>query len=137
MSYSLYKLISSLTTNEKAYFKRNSSIHASRKNKNYLKIYEVIEKMNSYDKNALALHFEGTNIHKYLSTEVTYLKEKILVSLFNFNMNKSKRNHIKKGILMVEVLAGKELQKEALKKDKIFEKECYRARRIYINFAPN
>lgn len=45
MSDFLYKLVSSLTTSEKVYFKRSSKIHAGKVGKNYLKIYEVIEKM--------------------------------------------------------------------------------------------
>ena len=116
MSKALYELIKSLSTSEKVYFKRNTKIHAGKNSKNYLKIYTIYEKLKSYDKNVLSTHFKGTTIEKYLSSEVNYLREKILISLFNFNMNGSKRNQIQKGILLIEVLAAKGFQKEALKK---------------------
>ena len=119
MSIVLYELVKSMTLSEKGYFKRIAKIHADKNNKNYLKIYEVVEKSKTYDKNTLSNHFKGTTIEKYLSSEVNYLKEKILISLFNFNMNRTKRNQIQKGILIVESLATKGFQKEALKNSKL------------------
>lgn len=73
----------------------------------------------------LAKHFEGTTIKKYLSSENDYLKEKLLISLFNFNLNRTKRNQIQKGILITEVLANKGFRKEALKKLKAIKKIAY------------
>ena len=118
MSITLYELVKSMTLSEKGYFKRIAKIHAGKSNKNYLRIYDVIEKSKKFDKDTLSNHFKGTIIEKYLSSEVNYLKEKILISLFNFNMNKTKKNQIQGGILMVESLATKGFQKEALKNSK-------------------
>ena len=122
MSIILFELVKSMTLSEKGYFKRIAKIHAGKDNKNYLRIYKVIEKSKKFDKNTLSNHFKGTTIEKYLSSEVNYLKEKILISLFNFNMNKTKRNQIQRGILIVESLATKGFQKEALKKLKAIKK---------------
>ena len=126
MSLLLYDLVKSMTISEKVYFRRISKTHASNENKNYLKIYNVIEKAKNYHETTLSDHFKGTSIEKYLSSEVNYLKEKILICLFNFSMNKTKRNQIQKGIILVESLASKGFQKDALKKLKFIKKKAIR-----------
>lgn len=127
MSEVLFRLIKSMSTSEKVYFKRMSKIHDARKNKNYLKVYEVFENMESYNKGDLMLFFKGTTIAKYLSSEVKYLKEKILTSLFNFNLNRTKNNQIARDILYIEVLINKNLKKEALK---IVKSSMKKAKRV-------
>lgn len=122
MSLLLFNLVKSMTISEKVHFKRNARTHSGKDNKNYLKIYNFIEEAEFFDKDTLADHFKGTTIEKYLSSEVNYLKEKILINLFNFNMNKTKRNKIQRGIILVESLAEKGFQKEALKKLKAIKK---------------
>ena len=115
MSRFLYDLVKSLTTNEKVHFKRYTKIHAEKNDKNYLKIYDAIESLKTYSKDVLPSIFKGTTIEKYQSSEIKYLNDKILLSLFNFNLNKSKRHQIQKGVLILEVLAEKGFKKEALK----------------------
>ncbi|MDA9774523.1 hypothetical protein N9B82_06160, partial [Saprospiraceae bacterium] len=73
---------------------------------------------------SLSKIFAGSTIDKYFSSEVNYLKDKILLSLFNHNMSNSKRNQIQRGILIVEVLAAKGFRKEALKKLKAIKKSA-------------
>jgi hypothetical protein len=124
MSHFLYDLIKSLTTSEKAYFKRHVKIHAGKGDKNYLKIYDTISKLKTYDKTVLPNLFKGTTIEKHQSSEVKYLNDKILLSLFNYNLNKSKRNQIHKDILILEALASKGFKKEALKKLKVLKKNA-------------
>jgi len=102
-----YDLIKCMTTSEKVYFKRSSKTHANSTDKNYLKIYEALDKQKTYNKKTLIGLFAGTSISKYLSSEINFLNEKILLSLFYFNLNKSKRNKIQKGILIAEVLTSK------------------------------
>jgi hypothetical protein len=115
MSNFLHKLINSLTRSEKIYFKRYAQTHAKNENKNYLDIYKSIDQINTTG-NGLQDKFKGTTIEKYFHSEVYYLKEKLLLSLFNFNLNSSKRNQIQKGILLADVLTKKGFQREALKK---------------------
>lgn len=124
MSKFLYELINGLSISEKVYFKRNTKIHNDKNGKNYLKIYNAIDQLKRYEEGVLADLFKGTNIEKYLSSEVNYLKDKILLSLFNFNLNRSKRSQIQKGILIVEVLLDKGFRKEALKKLKFIKKSA-------------
>lgn len=126
MSEFLFDLVHSLSTSEKVYFKRFAMTHGAKEQKNYLKIYHAVEGMKSYDKAAFYAHFSGSPIEKHLSSEIGYLKEKLLLSQFNFNLNRSKRNQIQKGILHIEVLAGKGFRKEALKKLKTIKKSAYK-----------
>ncbi len=125
MSQFLFDFVHSLSMREKAYFKRYVNIHASDPNKNYLKIYDAIEGMKSFKKDDLKNHFEGTPIAKYLSSEISYLKNKILASLINFHSNNSSRNKVQKGILSIEVLMAKGFRKEAMKKLNFFKKIAY------------
>ena len=126
MSRLLFELVKSMTQSEKRYFIRHAKTSTDKEDKNYLKIYNVVEKSEEYDSQILPDHFKGTSIQKYLSSEINYLKEKILLSLFNFNMNKTKRNQIQKGILIIQSLAAKGYQKEALKKLKAIKKTAIR-----------
>lgn len=122
----LFRLINSLTTSEKVYFKRLAKTHAGSESKNYIQIYNVISSMKTFDKEILKNKFEGTTIGKYSSSEVEYLKEKLLLSLFNFNLNRTKRNQIQKGILMIEALSVKGFRKEALKKVTSIKKNAFK-----------
>jgi hypothetical protein len=124
MSRFLYDLVKSLTTSEKVHFKRYTKTHAGKSDKNYLKIYEAIDELKAYDKEVLPKLFKGTTIEKYQSSEVKYLQDKILLSLFNFNLNRTKRNQIYKGILMLEVLSTKGFKKESLKKLRVLKKNA-------------
>lgn len=116
MSKFLFDLITGMTTSEKVHFMRHAKVHGDKSDKNYLIIYEAVSRLKTYDKKGFTNLFKGTTIEKYLSSEVDYLKEKLLISLFNYNLNRTKRNQIQKGILLVEVLTNKGFRKEALKK---------------------
>ncbi|EDM43133.1 hypothetical protein SCB49_11679 [unidentified eubacterium SCB49] len=126
MSHFLFDLIKSLTKSEKIYFKRYAKFHAGEGEKNYLKIYDAIEGLKTYDKEVLPKLFKGTSIEKYQNSEVKYLNDKILLSLSNYNLNKSKRNKLQKGILMLEALSAKGLKKEALKKLRVLKANAYK-----------
>lgn len=116
MSKFLYELINGLTTSEKIYFKRSASTHAKKDNKNYLKVYDTFEQLDNPDDEVLSGLFKGTAIDKYRQSEFNYLTERLLLSLFNFDLNGSKRNQIQKGILLAEVLTKRGFRKQALKK---------------------
>lgn len=116
MSGFLYELIDSLSTSEKIYFKRTAGTHARKGNKNYLKIYEALEQQEHAGTHALKEIYAGSKIGQYLPSECNYLAEKLLLSLFNFNLNSSKRNQIQKGIILIEGLIKKGFRKQALKK---------------------
>ena len=125
MSKFLFDFVHDLSMREKAYFKRYVSIYDEDANKNYLKLYAAIEKMKIYDKAKLVEQFKGTSIDKYFSSEINYLKNKLLSSLINFHSNNSPRNKVQKGIFFIQVLIVKGFRKEALKKLKFYKKIAY------------
>ena len=90
--------------------------------------------MKSFQKDDLKNHFKGTPIAKYLSSEISYLKNKILASLINFHSNNSPRNKVQKGILSIEILITKEFRKEAMKKLIFLKKNSLPTRRVFIYF---
>lgn len=124
MNKFLHQLIASLTTSEKIYFKRSANTHDKKSNKNYLKIYQCLEHPNAANENILQNTFAGTSIGQHLHSECNYLQEKLLLSLFNFHLNGSKRNQIQKGIILIEVLIKKGFRKQALKKLKVVRKNA-------------
>ncbi len=119
-----HKLISNLTTNEKVNFKRYSRIHSTNQNKNYIKVYEKLVSMTSYERNDLLELFKGTSIKRYLNSELRYLQERVLLSLVSYDMKRSKRNQIQKDILIIDALASRGYQKEASKKIKAVKKRA-------------
>ena len=134
MSQFLYDLIKSMTKSEKIHFKRYHKTYAEKGEKNYMKIYDAIEGLKTYDKEVLPNLFKGTTIEKYQSSEVKYLIDKILFSLSNLNLGSSKRNQIRKGIFMLEVLTAKGFKKEAIKKLKILKKRAWKQEEFTLIF---
>ena len=134
MSQFLFDLIKSMTKSEKIHFKRYHKTDAEKEDKNYLKIYDAIEGLKTYDKEVLPNLFKGTTIEKYQSSEVKYLIDKILLSLSNFSLNRSKRNQIRKGILMLEVLTTKGFKKETLKKLKTLKESALKQEEFTLVF---
>lgn len=126
MSDSTFNLIKSLSNREKAYFRKQSNIHNEKQDKNYLKLYDFLENSSIYDKEKIKNEFSNTKIEKYLSSELNYLKNRILRSLFNFHLGNSSENETKEGIILVEMLLKKGLKKEALKKLNFVKKNAYK-----------
>jgi len=122
MSTFLHKLIGSLSTSEKIYFKRSAGTHGRKDNKNYLRIYEALEPKEYVGDAALKNLYSNSSMGRHLPSECNYLTEKLLLSLFNFNLNSSKRNQIQKGIILIEGLIKKGFRKQALKKLKYIKK---------------
>lgn len=83
----LFKLIKSLTRNEKGYFKKFSKINSSDPNSSYMILFDAVDRMSTYNeaavKNAMAGHIQITA----LSTLKNYLYDLILRSLRNYYEN--------------------------------------------------
>lgn len=115
MSEFAYHFINSLTMNEKAYFKKQAKGYGNSPEKNYLRLFDAFDKMDSYDREKLLEKFEGESIGKYLSSEVNYLLDQIIKSLVNFGIDTSEKRRLLKTILSIDVLIEKGFQKQALK----------------------
>ncbi len=112
-SNELFDLIKTLSKSEKRFFKLNSSLQSG--DKNYLKLFDYIEKQNSYNEEALKNYFKGEKFIKHLPSEKNHLYKLILKSLRNFYADQSVKSQLKQEIKNVEVLYQKALYKECAK----------------------
>ncbi len=115
MSDLIFDFVRSLTLREKAYFKRHAQLHNQSQDKNYLKIYNYLEKQKKYSEEALKAHFKGETFIKYLSSEKHYLLEQILNSLINFHSNASNNKKLLRLISYISILSEKGFRKKATK----------------------
>jgi hypothetical protein len=112
-SNELFDLIKTLSKSEKRFFKLNSSLQSGEKN--YLKLFDFIEKQKSYNEEALKKFFKGEKFIKHLPSEKNHLYKLILKSLRNYYADQSIKSQLKQEIKNVEVLYQKALYKECAK----------------------
>lgn len=104
----LFKLIHSLTVNEKGYFKKFALRHTSEGNQ-YLQLFEAINKQTAFEEKLLRKKF------KAYSSMKMYLKEMITDSLLLYYRHQHPHIDLLSQIQKVHVLVMKGLQDEALK----------------------
>lgn len=85
----LFELIQTMSSSEKRYFKRHALI-AKDANAKYLKLFDALNKMKSYDEVVL----KKKSFARYSASERKYLYEAILRSLRNYNREESVRAQI-------------------------------------------
>ena len=112
-SNELFNLIDSLTKSEKRFFKLNSTLQSGEKN--YIKIFNFIEKQKKYDEEELKNHFKNEVFIDHLPSEKNHLYKLILKSLRSFYSEQSISAQLKQEIKNVEVLHKKALYKECSK----------------------
>lgn len=112
-STELFSLIKSLTKSEKRFFKLNSALQAG--DKNYLKIFDFIEKQNKYDEEELKDEFKNETFIQHLPSEKNHLYKLILKSLRSYYSEQSVSSILKQEIKNVELLYNKALYKECNK----------------------
>lgn len=122
----LFSLIHSLSSREKSYFKRYSKIHGDNPDRNYLHIYNYLEKQKVYDESKLKSHFKGKQFINYLSSEKNYLFEQVLNSLMNFHLSTTVRGKLARSVLHVDILMQRGFDNKALKILKHAKKLAYR-----------
>jgi hypothetical protein len=112
-STELFSLIKSLTKSEKRFFKLNSALQAG--DKNYLKIFNFIEKQNRYDEESLKDEFKEETFIQHLPSEKNHLYKLILKSLRSYYSEQSVSSVLKQEIKNVEILYNKALYRECSK----------------------
>ncbi len=86
---SLFKLIQSLSKNEKGYFKKYLSRYSSNTDTSLVKLFDVIEKQEVYDEDRLKKLLAGDNIVKHFSVSKNHLYQSILESLRSYHKDAS------------------------------------------------
>ncbi|MCG8578167.1 MAG: hypothetical protein MI810_25030 [Flavobacteriales bacterium] len=123
-STELFSLIKSLTKSEKRFFKLNSSLQTGEKN--YLKIFDFVEKQKKYDEDELKHHFRNETFVKHLPSEKNHLYKLILKSLRAYYSDRSVSSQLKQEIKNIEILYRKALYKECnkfVKRAKVIARE--------------
>lgn len=103
----LFKLIHSLSKAEKRYFKLFAK--QSGDQKNYLELFDAIDRQESYDEAAIREQFKDRSFTKQLHVTKIYLTKLILKSLRNFYHNWSAEAELKDLLRDIELLFSKEL----------------------------
>lgn len=127
-SAELHRLIKSLSKSEKRFFKLNSSLQSG--DKNYLKIFDFIEKQKNYDESELKDHFKNERFIKHLPSEKNHLYRLILKSLRAYYSDQSVSSQLKQEIKNIDILYRKALYKECSK----FVKRAKNLAREYEKF---
>ncbi len=81
----LFLLVKSLSRNEKRYFKVFASKQKGGEKKNYMRLFEAVDKHEAYNEEKLKDKFKGESFVKYLSSEKKYLVQMILKCMRNFH----------------------------------------------------
>src|ERR1041385_4295232 len=81
----LFRLVKSLTKNEKGYFKKYSANAADGKSSNSIKLFDAIDKQEEYDEAKIKLKFRKENFVKQLHVAKNYLFGQILESLESYH----------------------------------------------------
>ncbi|MDQ3101613.1 MAG: hypothetical protein M3R08_09520, partial [Bacteroidota bacterium] len=113
--------IKSLTKSEKRFFKLHSSLQSG--DKNYLRIFDAIDKQKVYDEEALKKFFSKETFIKHLPSEKNHLYKLILKALRAYHAESSVSGILKQEIKNIEILYQKALYVEC-------NKLLHRAKRI-------
>ena len=120
-STELHDLIKSLTKSEKRFFKLHSALQSG--DKNYLRLFEAIDKQKVYDEEGLKQFFAKETFIKHLPSEKNHLYKLILKALRAFHAESSVSGILKQEIKNIEILYSKALYTEC-------NKLLHRAKRI-------
>ncbi len=131
-STELFDLIKSLSKSEKRFFKLSSSLQTG--DKNYLKIFDAIEKQSAYDEAALKNQFKKETFVNHFPSEKNHLYKLILKSLRNYHSDNSINSILKQEIKNVEILHNKALFKECNKFLNRAKKQAIENEKFYFLF---
>lgn len=112
-STELFDLIKSLTKSEKRFFKLHSSLQSG--DKNYLRIFDAIDKQKIYDEDAIKKQFAKETFIKHLPSEKNHLYKLILKALRAYHAESSVSGILKQEIKNIEILYQKALYVECNK----------------------
>lgn len=120
-STELFDLIRSLTKSEKRFFKLHSALQSGPKN--YLRIFEAIDRQRSYDEEALKRMFAKETFIRHFPSEKNHLYKLIMKALRAYHAEATVGGVLKMEIKNMEILYEKALYGEA-------NKTLHRAKRL-------
>ncbi len=105
----LHDLIKSLTSAEKRYFKLYSERHHTKEKKNYIQLFNKIDKQAIYNEELILNSFEDQTFVKHFSIAKNRLYNQILRSLDAFHASKSTEAELNQNLHYAEILYQKAL----------------------------
>jgi len=105
----LFELIQSMTKSEKRYFKLVSSRHSIGGENNYIRIFDALEKMKSYEEELVFIMFKGEAFLNRFSITKKTLYDHILSALDAFHSSNSIDAQLFKVLHSVDILHNKSL----------------------------
>jgi hypothetical protein len=141
-SNAIFELIKSMSKGEKRYFKIFSSRHTIGEENNYIRLFDYIESLETYDETVLFDHFQGEAFLNKFSITKNRLYDNIMRSLDSFHagnsidaqlfrmihgadilFNKGLYDHAHKQLRSAEKLAAKHEKKITLQEIKLRQKK--------------
>src|SRR5688572_19805770 len=104
----LFELIKSLSPSEKRYFKHSLAGNA-KEDANFLRLFDKIDKLDSYDESKIKKAFSGKRFINQLHVTKIYLQDCILKSLRSYHATSSSTLIIKDLLKNIEICFQKEL----------------------------
>ncbi len=124
---SILHLIDGLSSREKAYFRKSAQTHPTHRDKNYLKLYNLIVSNPRMEVAQLKTKLKGTKILTHFTAEMNYLFDQLMRSLLNYNLNKNNTAQILKSIGYIEILLLKDNKHRARKLLNFAKKLAYKS----------
>ena len=110
----LFKLIHSMSANEKNYFKRQTAAHNRKSDNQYLDVFDAIAKQEEYDEAALLKKFKNRDFVKQFAAMKRYLYKVLMQTLIDLYEQKDIVSEIHKMRSEARVLIDRGLEKEGL-----------------------
>jgi len=110
----LFRLIQSMSKNEKRYFKMESK-KAGAKTSNHIKLFDAINNLQEYDEGVLKKKLKKEKFIEHLSAEKRYLYHSVLRSIRNYRGDQSIFAQIKTMVLDANNLLERGLYSQAEK----------------------
>jgi hypothetical protein len=111
----LFDLIKSLSASEKRYFKLYAAAIGGKEASSYMKLFNFIDKMNSFDDNLIKKKFKNERFIKQLSVLKNYLLNLIIKGLLHSREEAHTSYHLQVQVATIQLLYEKGLHKLCLK----------------------
>lgn len=111
----VFKVIKSMTMNEKRYFKIFCKQHILGSQNKYVLLFDIMDGLKEFDENIIKESLKKKQYsNQYLSSDMNYLTKILMKSLNEFNAEKTCELKIKQNLITIEILFHKGMYEECL-----------------------
>lgn len=123
-SHDLHQLIKRMSMSEKRHFKLYSAGHINGDSKNYLRLFDAIDKQEQYNEEEIKAGFEEETFIRHLPSQKNYLYQNLLESLNAYNKEKTFLSRHSNYLISIELLFNRGLFVQCLKLIRKAKKEA-------------